>query len=220
MKIAVCIPVYGDTKAKFTLSLLQMFAFTAKAMPDVDLVPLMVQSTPIIEARRILLEAALKCKATHILWADADHVFPPDALKRLLAHRLPVVGCSQPRRTPPHLPSAAVFVSGKRRPLWTTAEKAAAGVVEPVASLGLGFCLVETAALAAIEPPFFAGVNEDTHFHDKLLAAGVHPHVDHRLSAEMGHIAETVLSLEWALQQHIDQGSAAAEELNRGLRGK
>ena len=77
-----------------------------------------------------------------MFWADADHVFPADALLRLVAHEKPVVGANYPRRAHPTFPTAE---SGDQH-VWTTADKARAGDLERVSRLGLGLCLMHLSA--------------------------------------------------------------------------
>src|SRR5205823_6020553 len=74
-----------------------------------------------------LVKAVLPAGPDYILWLDVDHVFPPDALVRLLAHKRPVIGINQPTRSNPECPTAAV------RPLErvvTTEDLAKRGVVQ------------------------------------------------------------------------------------------
>src|SRR5574341_488017 len=59
-----------------------------------------VVDKPVEIARNVLTGAVLfeVPDATHLLWIDDDMVFEPDALDRLLAHDLPIVGglCHNP----------------------------------------------------------------------------------------------------------------------------
>ena len=101
MKIAICIPRYGDTKGEFTISLARMLVHTLSAAgaarPEIEIFS--VSSSDLPGSRDLLLQRAIEWQARYLLWLDADHVFPAQALVRLLAHRLPVVGCRCPRIT-------------------------------------------------------------------------------------------------------------------------
>ena len=50
-----------------------------------------VSSSDLPASRTRLLQQAIAWQARYALWLDTDHVFPPDALLRLLRHKLPVV---------------------------------------------------------------------------------------------------------------------------------
>jgi GT2 family glycosyltransferase len=53
----------------------------------------MLTGWPVDQARNALTRDALATpEVTHLLWIDADMVFRPETLKRLLAHDLPIVG--------------------------------------------------------------------------------------------------------------------------------
>src|SRR3569623_2035759 len=139
--------------------------------------------------RESLVEAAESWGADAILWLDSDQTFPADTLLRLAASGEPVIGANYPRRSPDARPTADLLdAQGSRQPLYTTPEKAAAGTIEPVQLMGLGVCLTRMAALKSIERPIFDQLREDHALMRKLAAAGFQPKVDHRLSAEVGHV--------------------------------
>ena len=116
LKVAVCIPVYGMTHAKFTQSLANMLVFSLGAdvrgpagePVELELETFMVSCSMLTESRHRLVAEALAWDADYMLCLDADHVFPPDTLVRLLAHSLPAVGANYPRRFAPTAPTAAI----------------------------------------------------------------------------------------------------------------
>jgi hypothetical protein len=131
---------------------------------------------------------------------DADHVFPPDAMFRLMARDLPVVGCNYVMRQGPAEP-VATGLDGRRL---ATVE---AGGLQEGAALGLGVCLIKAPALAEAKRRLGPGgrlfetrlddegemlIGEDTHFFNQLREAGLPVHLDHDLSWSIGHISETV----------------------------
>ena len=87
MKLALAIPSYGDTKAKFTQSLATMLVHTAQAdLRDenderikLEIETFIVSSSMLTEGRHRLVAEALAWEADYMLWLDADHVFPHDA---------------------------------------------------------------------------------------------------------------------------------------------
>jgi hypothetical protein len=205
MKISVLVPHHGPVKALFAQCLANMMAETAQAMVREHLslvrpeIRAFFEEDGSIELKRVRLAlAARKWGADYVLFADSDHTFPPNALLRLLAHQKPVVGCNYVSRNGA-LP-AAVDASNNKLP--TTEAKAQAGLVEEVAALGLGFCLVHTHVFERLgeQIPFVTTIDaagdvicgEDVHFFNLVRAAGVGVFLDHALSWDIGHIAETV----------------------------
>ncbi|WP_114954314.1 hypothetical protein [Sphingosinicella terrae] len=241
LKVAICIPVYGMTHARFTQSLANLIVHSLGATVvrgeaaepvQLQLETFMVSSSMLTESRHRLVAEALAWEADYMLCLDADHVFPPDAMLRLLGHGLPVVGCNYPRRFTPTAPTAAVE-SGATGPaggegesdrllLYTTREKAEAGEIEACAHLGFGLLLIDMRVFDALQAkaeedgdgpesaaatgnflPLFkfeptankvGMIGEDVFFFRKLAEAGIRPFVDHRLSWEIGHLFEIVLT--------------------------
>src|SRR3954463_2587994 len=217
MKIAICIPRYGDTKGDFTISLARMIAhsLSAPAPGGFEIELFSISSSDLPHSRTELLKDAIQWQARYLLWLDSDHVFPPDALLRLLAHKLPVVGCNQPRRSDPTGPVAVrLNDEGEMEHVYTTAALAAAGAVEEVAHVGLAFCLIDMNVLHQVKahvekgvgwahwqpfdrkllPGTSARMGEDVSFFRELTDAGIRVYVDHGLSWQVGHIHERVLT--------------------------
>ena len=188
-------------KGHFVQSLANMIALTSRSTFRRDASEIKVElqtfwiGVDIAFGREMLVDQATAWQAEYILWLDDDHVFPPDALIRLLTLNLPFVAAI-----------ARIRVDGDVETVFSNAFQgdrmvipAADGGVEEVDAVGLGICLMRTAALHGIQRPFFqfdtaSMVGEDIYFCRKLRAAGVKLHVDHSLSREVGHIAETVLT--------------------------
>jgi hypothetical protein len=203
MRIVICTPVHGETKAKFSQCLFRLGVrtalcpFSVSGGPPVTLeVDSFIRSASNVGyCRRLLAQEALAAAADYILWIDADQTFPPNALIRLLASQKAIIGANIRRRNPDEVVPTAFDLIGK--PLQPKREG-----VEEVLQLGLGLCLVHTSVLKAIEPPYFAEevqrngmdvLGEDVYFFRKARAAGFAAFIDHGLSLEVGHIAETEL---------------------------
>ncbi len=219
MKVAICIPRHGDTRGDFTISLARMVAHSLTARPPggerLELEIFSISSSDLPESRTRLLMKAIEWQARYLLWLDSDHVFPPDTLFRLLRHRLPVVGCNQPRRSEPTGPVAVKRNDkGEMEHVWTTEALAKAGAVEEVWHVGLALCLMDMQILHQVKAHVEQGVGwahwapfdrrmmpgggvrmgEDVSFFRELTEAGVKVYVDHGLSWEVGHIAERVIT--------------------------
>ena len=158
-------------------------------------------------ARTDLVRAALGWGADLILWSDADHYFPPDALLRLKAHDVDLVGTNYARRFDPTGPTAHALGAGH---VWTDEAKAAANRLEEVRTLGFGFLLMKASVLQVIGKPWFSSIvngddvatTEDGFFCEKARQAGFNVYLDHALSWQIGHIHETVL---WNLDTVADR---------------
>lgn len=212
MKIAIIVPVYENAKAQFAESLTNLVALTATKTFSVDGVPTRPEIVTKFHrdvlpvGRNVLVDWALAQQPNYVLFADSDMVFPADALLRLLKHQKNIVGTNSPCRDADQLlvPTASMDLE-RTRLVHTTSQSPE---IEPVPYIGLGFCLMTGSVLgrlhaAALQEgkPLFAfellpdGVLrlEDWYFFDRVQRHGIQPYVDHSLSMEVGHIAETVL---------------------------
>lgn len=234
MKLAILIPCYGDTKAKFTncLAALISHSLTANLQDESgEKIPLqietfMVSGSMLVESRHNLIYEAMKWGADYALCLDADHTFPHDTFCRLWSHNLPIVGCNYPRRFTPTSPTAA----DKDGLLYTTEAKANEGVVEQCEHLGFGVLLINMAVFDVLQAhadehwegnymPLFemaasktktGTVGEDVFFFRKLAEAGVKPFVDHALSWHVGHLHEVILT-----NAHAETQQGAFKEYQR-----
>lgn len=164
LKIAICIPAYGATCAKFTQSLANMLIhFMSANITTPDGTPIkreveviMVSCSMLTESRHKLVAEAMFWGADYMLWLDADHVFPPDTLARLWSRNKAVIGCNYARRCTPTAPTAASHVTDvdgedHKNLVYTTREKVDADLVEEVDHLGFGVCLVDMRIFDVLE---------------------------------------------------------------------
>lgn len=192
MKVAICIPHNGSTKALFTDSLGKLLLHSGRTF-EIEL--LMAGSSDIAGNRETLAARALEIRADWLLWLDTDQVFPADTLARLLARNEPVIGCNYGRRGNPTGPTAGRFENGVEIPIWTDQDRARRGVIEQVHYMGLGVCLISTETLRSLDRPWFKmDPHEDVYFFAKLLQKRVRFYVDHALSWEIGHVGDRVIS--------------------------
>jgi hypothetical protein len=222
LKVALCVPCHGDTKAKFTQCLARMIAHSMAATIEIDgeavqleFETIFVASSLLLESRNRLVVEAIHWEADYMLWMDADHVFPEDALLRLLARSKLVVGCNYARRCNPTYPTASKRGDDDAMDLvWTTKATAEAKELEEVAHVGLGFCLVDMRAYAILErvataagkphfwplftmpikPNGIGCIGEDVSYFAQLREAGIKIYLDHGLSWEVGHIGEHIFT--------------------------
>lgn len=203
MKVALCIPCHGDTKADFTFCLARMIATTLRSAAQVELETLIARSSILVQSRTRLFEWARDWGADSILWLDSDQTFSPQALLKLISRRVPIVGANYRRRHADVIPTAVKRdEQGSWQLVQTTPAKADADELEEVDRIGLGFLLMDlkavTAALGETLYPLFethsladgSFIGEDALFCDRLRAAGLTIHVDHVVSLLTGHIGE------------------------------
>src|SRR5687768_17247127 len=94
MKIAVCVPHFGDVRAKFAESLAHLMLHCR----GLDIGISFFSSSILPYSRHQLVTAALDWGAEWMLFLDSDQTFPPDTLQRLLAHGKDAIGCNCPKR--------------------------------------------------------------------------------------------------------------------------
>lgn len=228
IKLAICIPSYGNPEALFMQSLMNAVEHWNRAkLTDENgdeyekiVETVIVQSSMLTESRHMLVGEALAKGADYMLWCDADHMFEPDAICRLWARNVEVVGCNYPRRSKPTAPTAAKVTAPQtpeedyKNLVYTTEEKYCANELEEVDHLGFGLCLIkmsvfekmqlhaESKGLKSFLPLFVfepksdgsGMIGEDVYFFAKVREAGIKVHCDHGVSWTVGHVSNIVLT--------------------------
>lgn len=197
MKIAVLVPCHGDPKTGFAMSLASLSFHTGANLPGSALGFFTIASARLPKARGTLVEGALDWGADYLFFLDADHIFPANALLRLLAHSKPVAACNHPTRSDNPTPTTKTH---QGELVYTTPEKVQKRLVEQVGFIGMGMVLVQAGVVRNLPRPLFAYEDdesgEDSFFCRRLTAAGVPILVDHALSAEVRHIHTIALGHE------------------------
>jgi hypothetical protein len=156
IKLAICIPSYGNPEALFMQSLLNAIEHWNRAkLTDENgeeyekvVETFIIQSSMLTESRHMLVGEAINCGADYMLWCDADHIFEADSICRLWARNVDVVGCNYARRGKPTAPVAAKVVveqdaeNDHKNLVYTDAGKAADNLLEEVDHMGFGLCLI------------------------------------------------------------------------------
>lgn len=153
--------------------------------------------------RNRLVRAAQDAKADYLLQIDADSMFPPTALKRLITHDKPIIGATTTKRD-----------GSTSRPMCQPVDPNIRVTVEnpviPVSLIGMNFMLIKMEVFDKIKAPWFAEppremmehfvesikvqdempelVGEDEYFCIRAKEAGYDMYCDMALSMEMGHI--------------------------------
>jgi len=119
---------------------------------------------------------------THFLSAEDDMMFPADALHRLAAHRLPIVGCNYSANKGDLRFTA--MKDGKR--VFTRDESCG---LEEVDLIPQGFTLVAREVYETLSPPWYTGgYVQDYYFSEKARGHGFKVYVDHDVSKDLYHI--------------------------------
>jgi hypothetical protein len=221
-RVAVCIPAYASWEPQMGYCAMCLAIHSA---PFVDITPAFTRGEDTSEARNVLVDEFKKHAAREperavdaILWIDSDMVFPADALLRLLAHRMPIVGADYRRRGPP-FPRIGQWVNPENPfgPGVAIPEDAPrTGLDDEMAVIGFGLVLTRMRVfdIPKWPRPWFVRAwsqsepGNPSHFHTEdstfctmARAHGLKVCCDNDLSAEVLHLAQT--QVPWNLPRPI-----------------
>lgn len=145
-------------------------------------------------ARNLITQEALNFVPglTHLLWIDDDMTFEPDAVRRLLAHDLPIVGGLCFNRRHPYSPVLVYFTERGFAFKYDYPE----GLVE-VDATGAAFLLVKKEVFLKIREKYpegpwsILGIGEDVSFCKRATAVGYKVFVD--TTVKIGHISPDIV---------------------------
>lgn len=206
--VAICTPVYENPSMSFWRSFRQLWK--PHKGGQIEGVTHLFDAHGILvdKARQILTDAALNAspEVTHLLWVDADMTMPPNALKRLLGHRVPIVGGLCFNRRSPYQP---ILLREHPGELARGSERYGFCYHYPpddlfsVDATGSAFMLVERNVYERIQKEFgptwynpIHDLSEDLSFCWRAKRCGFPIHVDTGL--KIGHVAEVVVDEEFA----------------------
>ena len=168
-------------------------------------------SGPIHEMRNRIALDALSKDCTHLIFLDADMVYPADTITRLLDHDLDIIGALTFKRWPNFEP---ILFTGEPYKM-TLIDPVPDGLVK-VTATGTGCLMIKTSVFDAMEFPWFEfgqnngkPVGEDINFCYMAAKAGFEIFVDTTIRTE--HICNTRVN--WNLY-HLQK-----RMLEQGLKG-
>ena len=149
-------------------------------------------SGPIQEMRNNITMDALAKGCTHLIFLDADMVYPPDTITKLLSHDKDIVGALTFRRWPDFEP---LLFTGEPYKM-TLIDPIPEGLVK-VTATGTGCLMINTEVFEVVKYPWFEfgrtedkkPVGEDINFCYKARAAGFDVYVDTTVRTE--HLCNT-----------------------------
>jgi len=138
---------------------------------------------------------------THFLSVEDDMMVPADALHRLAAHRLPIVGCNYSTNK-----GDLRFTARKNGHRLLTDDDATG--LEEADLIPQGLTLVAREVYETVPMPWYTGgYMADYHFSEKARNHGFHIYVDHDVSKEIGHIGPHVYTYRDALAHYQQEAS-------------
>ena len=153
------------------------------------------------DLRNNIVERALYEGVTHLIMMDVDQVYPPETIKKLLAHNLPVVGCRVHRRYPP-FDSLMMRIEkvDENTNAYISVDDWEDGELVEVDATGGGCVMFNMDVFRALKYPWYETklqengnvLGEDIHLCQKIQKAGFKIFVDS--SIEVGHLTTMVVN--------------------------
>jgi hypothetical protein len=117
-------------------------------------IPIMKSTGSLIaDNRNRIIEEAFRLKAKYVLLLDTDMLFPPSAIERMKAHGKPIVSGLAHSKAHPYAPNMYKFAEPS---VWTPIVEWDDGELLKVGCVGGAFMLIELAAIAHLQKPYFA----------------------------------------------------------------
>lgn len=206
-RLVVAIPSGPYWNAKFGMDLVNMVAaFSSKRVPGYrsqELRVVNVRSSILSKNRHDAVQQARHFAATHMLFLDTDHTFPPDLPHRLAAHGKRIVAANCVTKTLPATPTARKKAeSPAGEVVYTDMDS---GGLEEVWRIGTGVMLIKLDVFDTIgngvwetkylpEADTYQG--EDWAFCEACEKANIPLYIDHNVSRWVGHEGHLVFTHE------------------------
>ena len=209
-KIMIGIPTASAMlHRKFVQSLMQL-GYPPHAEVDINI----LEGYQLPFARNRIVQNVIEKNFDYLLFIDADMVFPPDLLLRLLKHDVPIVNALAFRRIRPHYP--CIFSWNKKEGSYETAEYST-GLLE-VDATGMPAILIKTEVFKKMKQPWYYYrdhlFSSDLTFCENARKAGYKILIDTDL--KIGHIGEEVVITERYYLNHLSLEEK--EKWNKGIR--
>lgn len=200
LRVVIAIPSMSTWHAEFAMSLVSLLGYFGNNrvknahVQEVRVVNMKGSILPNLRLEG--LKAAKQHDATHLLWLDSDHEFPPNLLNRLLSHEKDVVALNCATKTMPTSPTARSFDPLDRKGQLVFTDSNSTGL-QKVWRIGTGIMLMSKRAYTQIPHSAFAMLyeeeadsfrGEDWGMCEVLEQVGCPIYIDHDLSRAATHI--------------------------------
>ena len=201
LRIAVVVPSGPTWVADFATSLISMIGYftntPVKGYRTESIRVLNIKGSVLPTSRLNGLKAAKAIDASHLLFVDSDHTFPPDMLHQLLHWHKDVVAVNCVTKSLPATTTARTFNPKNTQGDIIYSDPEKKGLLDRVWRVGTGVMLLSKKAYMQIPHDSFAMTykpdadtyqGEDWTMCEALDNAGVPIYVDHGLSRQVGHV--------------------------------
>jgi len=201
--VAVIVPSGTSWVADFATSLISMMGyFMNNRVPGYtshQFRVINIKGSILPTSRLNGLKAAKAIEATHLLYIDSDHTFPPDTLNQLLKWKKDCVAANCVTKSIPSMTTARSFNPEDKQgtPVFSDPQGPTDNPLQKVWRVGTGVMLLSARAYNQIPHSAFAMTykpdsdvyqGEDWSLCEALESFGCPIYVDHRLSRQIGHV--------------------------------
>lgn len=231
-KVLVASICQEQVYSQYANSLAKALLYFASCKNSCPLTYEVVHATYLHDGRNEIVNRAREIGATHIIWIDADMMFPPHSFERLLNHNLDYVGVNYPTRKPPHFFTGMIRILRHENeeelelhdilgytPLYTTDSSTG---LERADAIGFGLCVTSMKLFDRIEKPYFEykyipvkeqHAGEDIMFSKKVENI-VELYIDHDLSKRVNHISVGYIDYNAPNRKLVKEVSGAQQYLD------
>jgi hypothetical protein len=202
--ILIVVPSGTHWLAEFGVSLISMLGYFSNTRIGASKVQQYqlanVRGSILPNSRLKGLKAAKEVNATHLLYLDSDHTFPPDTLNRLLKHGKDCVAANCVTKTIPAMTTARKYSETNKQGTVVFSDLESTGL-EKVWRVGTGVMLLSRRLFSKIPHDSFAMSykslddtyqGEDWALCEAIEYEGCPIYIDHKLSREIGHIGSFI----------------------------
>lgn len=207
-RVLIGIPSLQQVDVNFAMRLVALVTHTMREGVSTVVQPAINFALP--NAHNMLVEDARRHNCTHLMLLETDNTFPHDALLRLLAADVPIVGASYLMRSAPH------WAMGRELDTTRPIDVSGGGLRE-VSRLPVGCILINMDVFDALEAPIWecpwngkSFETDDYRFCDKAREKGFKVWCDCDLSMQVGHMA-------WLELKTTDRAEGAVDVLRRPI---
>ncbi len=174
MKIAIGMPSNGLCEARTAFSLLS----ATLSIPNVEILPLLSLGCYVHHNRDRIVNLAVDNNCTHLMFVDSDMLFGADAINRLIAHNVDIVGARYNKKVDGQISTVAGEFTG----------------LKEVPFVPTGFLLINCDVFKKIGKPYFSfddgAESEDMYFSQKAIANGYKVYCD--ADIQIGHLGTAI----------------------------